>query len=524
MTGEQNTINQYVPDNAELTPSASWRPTLTAAPSALIAGHAYQIAGKQLNGLTHANGYGDDRQMATNYPLVRLTNSAGRRALPAHARTSRRWASRPGADGDRGRRGAVERPARVSGRSKSSPTASPRRRCPCPVGTRDCFLIMDRSTAGQGEVQALIALNGAPAVIDPAILVVVEGYTAGELGLTAANLARRRSCPTFASPLAGDPRRPARRGDARGPEPAAERAATLHLPVRAAVRRRRRCSTSPARSRTSPSRRCSPPAGQTVANAGLLRLLKSPDPYILDGDPGRGVDWWTSIDMRVFQVTEGGHKFGATVATSGAAVTAATSFIQTVLANLNTHPALGSDFDAIDPQEAPEALTLAPTDGSGHRVYNFAVAKVRLRDLNQDAPNVRAFFRMWPAQQTNAVHDPNDAVPDVHRRRPARSAARPAGRRDRDDPVLREPARRLGDRQHDDADRRAERAHDRARQPRAPRSPRTSAAGSTSTSRPTCGSRRACSARRRRTCPTGRSRARGRCCRSSSTCAACTSA
>ena len=146
--------------------------------------------------------------------------------------------------------------------------------------------------------------------------------------------------------------------------------------------------------------------GQSVANAGLLRLLKSPDPYILDGDPSRGVDWWTSIDMRVFQVTEGGHRFGATLATAGAAGTAATNFIQTVLTNLNTHPALGSEFDGIDPQEAPEALTLSPTDTAGHRVLNFAVAKVRLRDLNQDAANVRVFFRMWPAQQTNAVHDP----------------------------------------------------------------------------------------------------------------------
>ena len=147
-------------------------------------------------------------------------------------------------------------------------------------------------------------------------------------------------------------------------------------------------------------------AGQTVANAGLLRLLKSPDPYILDGDPSQGVDWWTSIDIRVLQVVEAGHRFGATLATGGTAGTAATNFIQTVLTNLNTHPALGSEFDAIDPQEAPEALTLAPTDGSGHRIFNFAVAKVRLRDLNQDASNVRAFFRMWPAQQTNAVHDP----------------------------------------------------------------------------------------------------------------------
>jgi hypothetical protein len=39
-----------------------------------------------------------------------------------------------------------------------------------------------------------------------------------------------------------------------------------------------------------------------------------------------------------------------------------------VLTNLNTHPALGADFDAIDPAEAPEALTLAPTDGSGAAV------------------------------------------------------------------------------------------------------------------------------------------------------------
>src|SRR4029079_6270029 len=77
MSGEQNRINEYVPDAAELTAQASWRPTLTAAPTALIAGHAYQIAGTQLNGLTHANGYGDDRQNATNFPLARLTNAAG---------------------------------------------------------------------------------------------------------------------------------------------------------------------------------------------------------------------------------------------------------------------------------------------------------------------------------------------------------------------------------------------------------------------------------------------------------------
>jgi hypothetical protein len=404
MSGEQNTINEYAPDTAELTPKAAWRPAVTAAPSALITGHAYQIGGKQLNGLTHANGYGDDRQMATNYPLVRLTSSSGE----VHYGRTRDFSTMGIATGADTVTAVVEVPANLSPGSwalevvanaiaSTSTTVS--------VGTRDCFLVMDRSTAGEGEVKALIALNGAPAVIDPAILVVVEGYTAGELGLTASNLSAPPVVPTFAPPLTG-----------------------VHVVQRGAV-----MPEDPSVPPNVPQRFTFPfalqfdddsmfnftgafqdvtvtavltAAGQTVANAGLLRLLKSPDPYILDGDPGRNVEWWTSIDMRVFQVTEGGHKFGATLATGGSAVTAATSFIQTVIANLNGHPALGSDFDAIDPQEAPEALTLAPTDGSGRRVYNFAVAKVRLRDLNQDAPNTRMFFRMWPAQQTNAVHDP----------------------------------------------------------------------------------------------------------------------
>lgn len=403
MTGEQNTINEYVPDAAELTPKAAWRPVVTAAPSALIAGHAYQIAGKQLNGLTHANGYGDDRQNASNYPLVRLTNGAG----DVRYLRTRDFSTMGIATGAAIVTAVVEVPSNVaSGAWNLEVVANGIASNPLPVGvgTRDCFLVMDRATVGQGEVQALISLNGTPALIDPAIFVIVEGYTATELGLTAENLGAPPIIPTFAPPLTGvhvvlhgtvlpeDPSLPPNVAQ-RFTFPFALQfddasmfnftGAFQDLTVTAVLTA----------------------AGQAVANAGIVRLLKSPDPYMLDGDPARHLDWWTSIDIRVFQVASGGQRFGATLATSGAAGTAATSFIQTVLANLNTHPALGADFDAIDPQEAPEALTLAPTDGSGHRVFNFAVAKVRLRDLNQDASNVRAFFRMWPAQQTNAVHD-----------------------------------------------------------------------------------------------------------------------
>ncbi len=35
-------------------------------------GRTYRLHGRQLNGLSQACAYGDDQQMATNYPLVRL--------------------------------------------------------------------------------------------------------------------------------------------------------------------------------------------------------------------------------------------------------------------------------------------------------------------------------------------------------------------------------------------------------------------------------------------------------------------
>jgi hypothetical protein len=405
MSGEQNTINEYVPDAAELTPQASWRPAITGAPSALITGHSYQISGTQLNGLTQANGYGDDRQNASNYPIARLTNSGG----DVHYLRTSEFSTMGIATGTATVTTVAEMPSNVPAGAwnlevVANGIASAAQ--PVSVGTRDCFLVMDRSTVGHGEVQALIALNGAPAEIDPAIFVVVEGYTAAELGLTTANLGSPPIVPTFPDPIGG--LHVVQRGAVLPEDPSMP----PNVPQRFTFPFILRFDSDAMFGFTGPSEDLTATAiltaaGQTVANAGVLQLLASPDPYILDGDSA-GLDWFTSIDMRVFQVTEGGHRFGATLATTGAAADVATTFIQAVLANLNSpsHPTLASEFDAIDPNEAPEALTLAPVDGSGHRVFNFALARVRLRDLNTDATNVRAFFRMWPAQQTNAVHDP----------------------------------------------------------------------------------------------------------------------
>lgn len=57
-------------------PLSSWKPVITSVPTTLVAGSTYTVSGTQLNGLTQASAYGDDYQSATNYPLVRITNTA----------------------------------------------------------------------------------------------------------------------------------------------------------------------------------------------------------------------------------------------------------------------------------------------------------------------------------------------------------------------------------------------------------------------------------------------------------------
>ena len=66
-------IEVYTPDGQ---PNEAWKPTITNCPSTMVPGHKYPITGRQFNGLSQACSYGDDAQMATNYPIVRLTNIA----------------------------------------------------------------------------------------------------------------------------------------------------------------------------------------------------------------------------------------------------------------------------------------------------------------------------------------------------------------------------------------------------------------------------------------------------------------
>ncbi len=54
----------------------AWAPTIASVPSQLTPGSTYKITGTQFNGLSQANSFGDEFQTNTNYPLVRITNTA----------------------------------------------------------------------------------------------------------------------------------------------------------------------------------------------------------------------------------------------------------------------------------------------------------------------------------------------------------------------------------------------------------------------------------------------------------------
>jgi hypothetical protein len=57
-------------------PNPDWQPFVSDWPTEIEAGTAGQLVGTQFNGLSQACAYGDDANMATNYPIVRLRSMA----------------------------------------------------------------------------------------------------------------------------------------------------------------------------------------------------------------------------------------------------------------------------------------------------------------------------------------------------------------------------------------------------------------------------------------------------------------
>ncbi len=405
LTIEQQEIFLYTPEASEIKPKASWRPTLENPPETLVPGHVYTIKGTQLNGLSQAVSYGDDAQMATNFPIVRLTNSKGKveylrtfnfstqgvatESAPVSAEFEVPQGLEPGAWSMVVIANAIEsEPVKVE------------------VSVQDCLITLERDTFAEGEVKAIINLSGAPAVIKPALYVIVEGYTAEQAGLTAANLANPPHKPQIAEPLKGikatftGPVLP------EDPSVPAKEVQRFTFPFELSFEGTSVFAGAP--ETLTVTAKFAPPGQPAVEAHAPIFLTAKPDPFILHGDIAAGYEWYLSADLRVFHMKDGDTRFGATLSSGGTPSKAATGFIKEVIENLNGDiAAAGPLFEKISQEEdvSETELALEPRDGAGKRLFNFALARVRLQDVAA-AKDVGVFFRMWQAQQTNATFDP----------------------------------------------------------------------------------------------------------------------
>ncbi|MBY8976758.1 hypothetical protein KHP62_13120 [Rhodobacteraceae bacterium NNCM2] len=257
---------------------------------------------------------------------------------------------------------------------------------------KQAYFVLDRSSFGQDEVNAML-VQSSPFVLSPALYVVVDGFTATELGITAADLSGAPgTVPAFStSPVLN------------GIDIGAPTKLTAEIPSLPASTVQRFTWSYPITITDDSDFTASlvnvgltASLGGATANA-IFELRQEPNPYEIDGETH-----WLSTDLRVFQVKDGDPKFGATL--GGKSLTAASTFITQVIDNLNTGATGGEDFDGLPTNTANE-IALYQTDSSGTAVFNFAVARVRYRALVDDAETVRVFFRLFPALAVSLAFD-----------------------------------------------------------------------------------------------------------------------
>ncbi|HLV87907.1 MAG TPA: hypothetical protein VKV39_13065 [Candidatus Sulfotelmatobacter sp.] len=73
-TDGSNDIEIFTPASGAY--KSAWAPAISKYPATMTVGKTYTISGTQFNGMSQGAAYGDDAQMATNFPLVQITFNA----------------------------------------------------------------------------------------------------------------------------------------------------------------------------------------------------------------------------------------------------------------------------------------------------------------------------------------------------------------------------------------------------------------------------------------------------------------
>jgi hypothetical protein len=246
---------------------------------------------------------------------------------------------------------------------------------------RRCTFIVERSTLGQDEIDAL-RQAGSP-VIQDAFRVIVDGFAAAEIGISGPGSTLNVPSPSAGMTIICT----GNISDSGGYGPEVQRFTFKYNidfgPTNAAF-------TFPGETKFVTL----DTSVDSVAASAQLQLIKQPNPFILHGDPP-----WLSIDLRVFVARAGQTKFGVQM---GADASAAPGFIQQVMTSLtNNNGSVGGEtFGSLPTEE----LFIYPTDDNDEKVFNFALARVRYIGLI-GATDVRVFFRFFQAQTTSGAFD-----------------------------------------------------------------------------------------------------------------------
>jgi hypothetical protein len=250
-----------------------------------------------------------------------------------------------------------------------------------------------------------------PAVINAAFYVIVDGFAANELGVTAATFSGTPNVApsiTFNPPLNG----------------ITVQATACSAPVETNLEIRQRftwtyqvtfANDSDFTGENVPvtmTASITSTAKITVTGQAVIALTTQPNPYEVDGPTS-----WLSVDLQVFSMFEGLHL----PSTPGIVLKAGPiDFIHRLLGNTGggyNDPALARapnhpfDLDLVANEDS-SAVNIAGSVGGfppifpGIPVYNFAVARVRYRALSTPAPNVRVFFRMFQVSTTATDFQP----------------------------------------------------------------------------------------------------------------------
>lgn len=131
-----------------------------------------------------------------------------------------------------------------------------------------------------------------------------------------------------------------------------------------------------------------------LSTTTVIDLTTRQHPYMVAGATS-----WLSADTRVFKLQPGATFANRTLQNDPNA------FIQTVIDSFRGSQQANSWFDGLPADEVGASLEWSQTL-NGQPVYNFAICRVRYRAELNPAPDVRVFFRLFPAMTTSTDFQP----------------------------------------------------------------------------------------------------------------------